>query len=113
MPWRSTCRSASSSSVRRRRGSEWHRGCPSRSATCAPSSPRIELVFDQSRDPGAPGDVVLGIDPGLSRCGYGAVRREGQRMVPVAFGVLRTPPEAPLPERLAQLQTDLEELFDD
>jgi len=66
-------------------------------------------VFDQSRDPG----VILGIDPGLSRCGYGAVRREGQRMVPVAFGVLRTPPDAPLPERLAQLQADLDALFDD
>ena len=66
-------------------------------------------MFDQSRDPG----VILGIDPGLSRCGYGAVRREGQRMVPVAFGVLRTPPDAPLPERLAQLQADLDALFDD
>jgi crossover junction endodeoxyribonuclease RuvC len=70
-------------------------------------------VFDQSRDPGVIPDVVLGIDPGLSRCGYGAIRREGHRMVPVAFGVLRTPPDAPLPERLAQLQTDLEALFDD
>jgi len=66
-------------------------------------------VFDQSRDPG----LILGIDPGLSRCGYGAVRCEGHRMVPVAFGVLRTPPEAPLPERLAQLQADLDALFDD
>ena len=66
-------------------------------------------MFDQSRDPG----VILGIDPGLSRCGYGAIRREGQRMVPVAFGVLRTPPDAPLPERLAQLQADLDALFDD
>ena len=66
-------------------------------------------MFDQSRDPG----LILGIDPGLSRCGYGAVRRDGHRMVPVAFGVLRTPPEAPLPERLAQLQADLDALFDD
>jgi crossover junction endodeoxyribonuclease RuvC len=70
-------------------------------------------VFDQSGDPGEAPGVVLGIDPGLSRCGYGAVRRDGHRMVPVAFGVLRTPPEAPLPERLAQLQEDLEALFDD
>jgi crossover junction endodeoxyribonuclease RuvC len=75
--------------------------------------PRIELVFDQSRDPGVTPGVVLGIDPGLSRCGYGAIRREGHRMVPVAYGVLRTPPDAPLPERLAQLQVDLDALFDD
>jgi len=75
-------------------------------------------VFDRS-DSGIVPDVpqvtgvVLGIDPGLSRCGYGAVRREGHRMVPVAFGVLRTPPDAPLPDRLAQLQVDLDALFDD
>jgi crossover junction endodeoxyribonuclease RuvC len=69
-------------------------------------------VFDQ-HEPGDAPKVVLGIDPGLSRCGYGAVRRDGHRMVPVAFGVLRTAPDAPLPERLAQLQVDLDALFDD
>jgi len=58
-------------------------------------------------------DAVLGIDPGLSRCGYGVVRRDGHRLVPVAFGVMRTPPGMPLPERLAMLQADLDELFDD
>jgi crossover junction endodeoxyribonuclease RuvC len=58
-------------------------------------------------------DVVLGIDPGLSRCGYGALRREGQRMIPVAYGVLRTPADAPLPRRLAQLHTDLDALLDE
>lgn len=58
-------------------------------------------------------DAVLGIDPGLSRCGYGVVRREGSRLVPVAFGVLRTPPDLDLPERLAQLADDLDELLDE
>lgn len=58
-------------------------------------------------------DVVLGIDPGLSRCGYGAVRRDGPRLVPVAYGVLRTPSDAPVPERLAMLQADLDALLDD
>jgi len=50
---------------------------------------------------------VLGIDPGLSRCGYGLVhqRRSGPRAV--ALGVLRTAPSAPTPERLAELQVDL------
>lgn len=58
-------------------------------------------------------DAVLGIDPGLSRCGYGVVRRDGHRLVPVAFGVLRTPAEQALPERLAMLQRDLDDLLDD
>jgi crossover junction endodeoxyribonuclease RuvC len=53
---------------------------------------------------------VLGIDPGLSRCGYGAVVREGARFEVVAYGVLRTDPKAPLPSRLATLEADLEML---
>jgi len=54
---------------------------------------------------------VLGIDPGISRCGYGCLeaRREGAR--PVAIGVLTTPPSSPLPERLAELQQELRALI--
>jgi len=54
---------------------------------------------------------VLGIDPGLSRCGYGAVRRDGRsELQAVAGGVLSTPPEVALPERLRALLEDLQEL---
>ncbi len=54
---------------------------------------------------------VLGIDPGVSRCGYGAVRRAGGGAAePVVYGVIRTPPERPLPERLAALEAELEAL---
>jgi crossover junction endodeoxyribonuclease RuvC len=70
-------------------------------------------VFDST--PGASkatdGAVVLGIDPGLSRCGYGAVRRDGPRFVAVACGVLRTAPSDPLPIRLAALADELELLI--
>lgn len=51
---------------------------------------------------------MLGIDPGLSACGYGAVRRDGRDLTAVACGVVRTPPDAPLPERLATLEADLD-----
>ena len=54
---------------------------------------------------------VLGIDPGLSRCGYGCVEADGRRGRAVAAGVLRTPPDAPLPERLAMLDADLRALL--
>jgi crossover junction endodeoxyribonuclease RuvC len=55
---------------------------------------------------------VLGIDPGVSRCGYGAVARgEGGTLVAEAFGVIRTEPEAGLPERLAVLQRELDALM--
>ena len=38
---------------------------------------------------------VLGIDPGLSRCGYGCVEQQGRRPRAVAAGVLRTEPTSP------------------
>jgi crossover junction endodeoxyribonuclease RuvC len=56
---------------------------------------------------------VLGIDPGLSRCGYGCVeaRAGGRGARPVAVGVLRTPVDAPVPDRLAELQRELRALL--
>jgi crossover junction endodeoxyribonuclease RuvC len=54
---------------------------------------------------------VLGIDPGLSRCGYGAVRQAGGQPVAVVSGVLTTPVSSPLAERLAQLLRELRVLF--
>ena len=54
---------------------------------------------------------VLGIDPGVSRCGYGVVQRRGSKLEAVAGGVLTTPTTEPLPERLATLAEDLESLI--
>ncbi len=57
---------------------------------------------------------VLGIDPGLSRCGYGAVRVDASgRMVAEAAGVMRTDKDAPLPRRLSILMADLRSLLDE
>lgn len=50
---------------------------------------------------------VLGIDPGLSRCGYGVVRRRGSDLEAVVGGVVRTDPSLALPERLHLLHTEL------
>ncbi|HEY4376559.1 MAG TPA: crossover junction endodeoxyribonuclease RuvC [Acidimicrobiales bacterium] len=54
---------------------------------------------------------VLGIDPGLSRCGYGAVEGHPSGPRAMAIGVLRTDPSWPLPQRLADLQRDLRALI--
>jgi crossover junction endodeoxyribonuclease RuvC len=55
---------------------------------------------------------VLGIDPGLSRCGYGLVSRaEGTAGLRAqAAGVVETDPAAPLAERLLILHTELRAL---
>lgn len=57
-------------------------------------------MFDQA-------GPVLGIDPGLSRCGYGAVRPGGGELTAVAYGVLQTPTSDDLPDRLAMLEAEL------
>lgn len=54
---------------------------------------------------------VLGIDPGLSRCGYGAVRATARGPQAQAIGVIRTDPSDPLPQRLAELQAELRALL--
>jgi crossover junction endodeoxyribonuclease RuvC len=52
---------------------------------------------------------VLGVDPGLTRCGLGVVDGAGGRRVrAVAVDVVRTPPDAPLPERLLAVGVEVE-----
>jgi crossover junction endodeoxyribonuclease RuvC len=53
---------------------------------------------------------VLGIDPGLSRCGYGVVTRRDGGLAAVAGGVISSPHAMPLPERLLTLSTELRAL---
>ncbi|MGN6414272.1 crossover junction endodeoxyribonuclease RuvC [Flexivirga sp.] len=53
---------------------------------------------------------VLGVDPGLTRCGLGVVEGGiGQPMRMVAVGVVRTPVTDDPAERLLSLQTEIDE----
>jgi crossover junction endodeoxyribonuclease RuvC len=55
---------------------------------------------------------ALGIDPGLSRCGYGlVVRAEDGSLRARAAGVLETDPAAPLADRLLVLHGELGDLL--
>ncbi len=51
--------------------------------------------------------LVMGIDPGLSRCGYGVVRQKGRATEAVAAGIIRTDKDDPIPRRLYELQNEL------
>lgn len=52
--------------------------------------------------------IVLGIDPGLTRCGYAVIESgQGRAVRSLALGVIRTPPSAALPARLAELKIEL------
>jgi len=52
------------------------------------------------------GRRVLGIDPGLTRCGYAVIEAHATPKA-VSLGVLRTDPHEALPERLRRLHDDL------
>lgn len=54
---------------------------------------------------------MLGIDPGLTRCGYAVLRSSGSTVRPLALGVIRTPPSDELPQRLAALKAELVSLL--
>ena len=68
---------------------------------------------------------VLGVDPGVSRCGYGCISNGarpgsspggsatggGGGLSVVAMGVVTTPPSDELPARLAALDTELRRLI--
>jgi len=55
---------------------------------------------------------VLGVDPGLSRCGYGLVSRESSGALrAAAAGVIETDPAVGLPNRLRMLRDELRDLL--
>lgn len=57
---------------------------------------------------------VMGIDPGLTRCGLSVVQAgSGRSVYPVSVGVVRTPADADLSERLLRLSKAVGEWMDE
>lgn len=56
---------------------------------------------------------VLGVDPGLSRCGVGVVEGRAGRARPRRAGVIRTSPDQPVGRRLSRLFAELNALIAD
>jgi crossover junction endodeoxyribonuclease RuvC len=56
-------------------------------------------------------DIILGIDPGTLRAGYGLIRITGDNIEHVDHGIIRMKDSWSLPERLKVLQARLHELF--
>jgi crossover junction endodeoxyribonuclease RuvC len=51
--------------------------------------------------------LILGLDPSLSRTGWGLIRAEGNRLAHVAHGAIETRAADPLPKRLGVLHRGL------
>ena len=60
------------------------------------------------------GYIILGIDPGLTRCGYAVLQmNSAQDITARALGVIRTPTTNSLPERLGEIHHEIEALLSD
>jgi crossover junction endodeoxyribonuclease RuvC len=56
--------------------------------------------------------LVIGIDPGTATTGYGLIKENDDGSLTVcAFGVISTPSDMPMPQRLLQLFRGLQELL--
>jgi len=51
--------------------------------------------------------LIMGIDPGLNRCGWGMIASEGSRLTYIAHGVIKPNAQAELAARLAELFSEL------
>ena len=54
---------------------------------------------------------ILGIDPGLSRCGYAVIDYDGRAPVPVEYGLIKTSPSMPTPLRLHEIVIELRSII--
>src|SRR5260221_6798005 len=82
---------------------------------CCSSSQRREAVpggrHPRSHPESLPMEVVMGIDPGAANLGFGMVRVEGNRMVALDGGVVKTKAELPMERRLEKIHGSLVELI--
>jgi crossover junction endodeoxyribonuclease RuvC len=57
-------------------------------------------------------DSIIGIDPGTATTGFGIISElPGGSIHCIQYGVIRTPVNMPMPERLAQIYQDLQEIL--
>lgn len=57
--------------------------------------------------------IVLGVDPGTARTGYGVVERDGGRLRAIDHGCFETVSTLTLPERLMEIHRAMGELIDE
>lgn len=55
--------------------------------------------------------IILGIDPGTKTTGYGLVEKNGKDLRHLRNGIIRLPPQLPLPDRLKVTYHKIEDLI--
>jgi len=55
--------------------------------------------------------IVIGVDPGLARLGYGVIKAKRDGVAPLTYGCIQTPATMPAGERLLAIYDGLAALF--
>lgn len=55
--------------------------------------------------------LVLGVDPGTALTGYGLVAKDGNRIVSMAYGVIKTSNQLDLSKRLLKIHLELDQII--
>ncbi|MCI5051567.1 MAG: crossover junction endodeoxyribonuclease RuvC [Simkaniaceae bacterium] len=56
-------------------------------------------------------EIILGIDPGTACTGYGLITRRGNQLAVISYGVIRTKPKEPNPQRYYHIFNELEKII--
>jgi crossover junction endodeoxyribonuclease RuvC len=56
--------------------------------------------------------IVIGIDPGLARLGYGVINVKGSIVTPISYGCIKTKATKRPSERLLEIYTEIVRLFE-
>jgi len=55
--------------------------------------------------------IILGIDPGIADTGYGIIESEGNKIIPITYGSIKTSKKLSLAERLVKLEEELNQII--
>jgi len=56
---------------------------------------------------------ILGIDPGIGRCGWAVINTEGSKLKPLAYGCIETSSKKEVPQRIKEIYEQIIKIVDD
>jgi len=57
--------------------------------------------------------IILGIDPGFGRVGWGVIEKRGAKLIPLAFGCIDTDPKKDFLDRLTDIHDSIKKIIND
>lgn len=55
--------------------------------------------------------IILGVDPGIGRCGWGVINFEKSKLEVLDYGCIETKPNSPVEERLFIINSEIEKII--